>query len=261
MRKILLSSSLLLLAGFGFSQSGTAPKSAPAKKPATSAPSNTAKPASAAKPAGAAKAAPQVILKTAKDSMSYAVGMSLAEFYKDQGITDINTDLVARALKDAMNSQPTLLTEEQMNMSISNYLQQLKKEKAAAARKQGADFLAANKTKPGVVELPSGLQYQIIQEGTGPKPTLTDKVKCHYHGTLIDGTVFDSSIDRGQPIDFPVSGVIRGWVEALQLMPVGSKWKLFIPADLAYGDQQAGAKIAPGSTLIFDVELIEIVGN
>nr|WP_281384583.1 FKBP-type peptidyl-prolyl cis-trans isomerase [Flavihumibacter stibioxidans] len=198
-------------------------------------------------------------MKNATDSVSYAIGMSLASFYKEQGITNVNPSLVTRALNDAMKGQKTLLTEEQMNMSISNYLQQLKKEKAAAAKKAGEEFLAANKTKPGVVTLPSGLQYLVVTEGTGPKPALTDKVKCHYHGTLIDGTVFDSSVDRGQPIDFPVNGVIRGWVEALQLMPAGSKWKLFIPSDLAYGDNQAGAKIAPGSTLIFDVELIEIV--
>jgi FKBP-type peptidyl-prolyl cis-trans isomerase FklB len=198
-------------------------------------------------------------LKNATDSVSYAIGMSLASFYKEQGITTVNASLVTKALNDAMKGQKTLLTEEQMNMSITNYLQQMKKEKSAAARKTGEEFLAANKTKPGVVTLPSGLQYQVVKEGTGPKPGPTDTVKCHYHGTLINGTIFDSSVDRGQPIDFPVNGVIKGWVEALQLMPVGSKWKLFIPADLAYGDNQAGAKIAPGSTLIFDVELLEIV--
>lgn len=238
MRKTLFSFSLLFLALAGFSQA-TKPKSKPPvkKNPVTTAPA----------------------MKTGLDSVSYAIGMSLASFYKEQGITGINTAMVTRALNDAMGGKTTLLTEEQMNMSISNYLQQLKKEKAATARKAGEEFLATNKTKPGVVTLPSGLQYLVIKEGTGPKPTLTDKVKCHYHGTLIDGTVFDSSVDRGQPIDFPVNGVIRGWVEALQLMPVGSKWKLFIPADLAYGDNQAGAKIAPGSTLIFDVELLDIV--
>ena len=125
--------------------------------------------------------------------------------------------------------------------------------------KAGEAFLAANKTKPGVVTTASGLQYQVITEGTGPRPLPSDKVKCHYHGTLLDGTVFDSSVDRGQPVDFPVTGVIQGWVEALQLMPVGSKWKLFLPANLAYGDNAAGPKITPGSTLIFDVELLEIV--
>ncbi|WP_317196986.1 FKBP-type peptidyl-prolyl cis-trans isomerase [Flavihumibacter profundi] len=238
MRKTLFTSAILLAAIVGNSQ---------ATKPGT-------KPV--AKKSGQA---PAPVLKNSIDSVSYAIGISLASFYKEQGIQKVNTTMVSRALNDAMAGQKTLLTEEQCNMSISNYLQQLKKEKSAVARKAGEEFLAANKSKPGVVTLPSGLQYLIVQEGTGPKPVLTDKVKCHYHGTLIDGTVFDSSVDRGTPIDFPVNGVIKGWVEALQLMPVGSKWKLFIPADLAYGDSQAGAKIAPGSTLIFDVELIEIV--
>jgi len=212
------------------------------------------------KPAPAkAKQTGTTLLKNANDSMSYAIGMSLANFYKEQGISTVNASCVSAALNDALKGRPALMSEEQMNMSISNYLQQLKKEKAAAAREAGEKFLAANKTKPGVVTTESGLQYLVEKAGDGPKPNLTDKVKCHYHGTLIDGTVFDSSVDRGQPIDFPVNGVIKGWVEALQLMPVGSKWKLFIPADLAYGDNQAGAKIAPGSTLIFDVELLEIV--
>jgi FKBP-type peptidyl-prolyl cis-trans isomerase FklB len=137
-------------------------------------------------------------------------------------------------------------------------VQKEKAEKAGPNKKSGEAFLAENKTKPGVVTLPSGLQYMVLQEGTGPKPVATDKVRCHYQGTLIDGTIFDSSIKRGQPIDFAVTGVIRGWTEALQLMNVGSKWRLFIPSDLAYGDQGSGA-ITPGSTLIFDVELIDIV--
>jgi FKBP-type peptidyl-prolyl cis-trans isomerase FklB len=198
------------------------------------------------------------LMKNALDSMSYAMGMSMAQFYKQQGIEKYNTALITKAITDATQGK-TLLNEEQMNMSISNYLQNLKAGKAAGNKKAGADFLAANKTKPGIITLPSGLQYQVIKEGSGPKPAATDKVKCHYHGTLIDGTVFDSSVERGEPIDFPVNGVIKGWVEALQLMPVGSKWKLFIPSDLAYGDNQAGAKIGPGATLIFDVELIDIV--
>jgi FKBP-type peptidyl-prolyl cis-trans isomerase FklB len=238
MRKTLLTSGLLLAAVISMAQAKKAPAKASVQKSAPTPPS---------------------ALKNAIDSCSYAIGMSLASFYKEQGITDLNASLVTKALNDAMKGQKTLLTEEQMNMSISNYLQQMKKEKSAAARKTGEEFLAANKTKPGVIELPSGLQYQVVVEGTGPKPVATDKVKCHYHGTRIDGFIFDSSIDRGQPIDFPVNGVIKGWVEALQLMPVGSKWKLFIPADLAYGDNQAGAGIPPGSTLIFDVELLEIV--
>jgi FKBP-type peptidyl-prolyl cis-trans isomerase FklB len=197
-------------------------------------------------------------LKTQLDSMSYAIGCSVAQFYQQQGINNFNASLVSKGISDATNKK-ALLTEEQINMSITNYLQKIKEEKSAGNKKIGKEFLAENSKKAGVVTLPSGMQYIVVKEGTGAKPTLTDKVKCHYHGTLIDGKVFDSSVDRGQPIDFPVNGVIKGWTEALQLMPVGSKWKLFIPSDLAYGDNQAGPTILPGSTLIFDVELIEIV--
>jgi FKBP-type peptidyl-prolyl cis-trans isomerase FklB len=131
-------------------------------------------------------------------------------------------------------------------------------EAGAAARKEGDAFLAANKTKEGVVTLPSGLQYKILTEGKGPKPTASDTVTCNYRGTLINGTEFDSSYKAGNPVSFPVSGVIKGWTEALQLMPVGSKWQLFIPADMAYGDRGAGADIGPGETLIFEVELVSI---
>lgn len=215
----------------------------------------------------AAKPAP--FFKSQNDSLSYSIGMSLASFYKQQGITNINTVMLNRAINDIKTGK-TLLTEEQMAACVNNFMSKKQAEKTEESRKAnsgiidsnhktGEAFLAANKTKPGVVTTASGLQYQVITEGTGPKPLATDKVKCHYHGTLIDGTVFDSSVDRGQPVDFPVNGVIQGWVEALQLMPVGSKWKLFLPADLAYGDNAAGPKILPGSTLIFDVELLEIV--
>ena len=212
------------------------------------------------KPVAKPTASTQPQLKTPLDSMSYAIGCSIAQFYNQQGISNFNSALVSKGISDATKGK-ALLNEEQLNMSITNYLQKMKAEKAAGNKKVGQEFLAENKKKAGIVELPSGLQYQIIKEGTGTKPRLTDTVKCHYHGMLIDGTVFDSSVDRGQPIDFPVNGVIKGWVEALQLMPVGSKWKLFIPSDLAYGDNQAGPKILPGSTLIFDVELLDIVNK
>jgi FKBP-type peptidyl-prolyl cis-trans isomerase FklB len=211
------------------------------------------------KPKTAVTAAPQPALKTSLDSLSYALGLSLAEFYKQQGIKTVNTTLVSRAINDAMKGGKALLNEEQMNECITGYLQKVKSEKSSVARKAGETFLASNKTKSGVVTLPSGMQYLIIKQGTGPIPTANDTVRCHYTGTLIDGTVFDSSVERGEPAEFPVNGVIRGWVEALQLMPVGSKWKLFIPSELAYGDNQAGPTIAPGSTLVFDVELLEIV--
>lgn len=143
-------------------------------------------------------------------------------------------------------------------MGIADKLFQMKNEKSAANLKAGQDFLAANKEKPGVTALPSGLQYEVMKEGNGPKPGATSKVTCHYHGTLIDGTVFDSSVQRGQPATFPLNMVIKGWTEGLQLMPQGSKWRFFIPADLGYGDRQVSAQIGPNSTLIFEVELLGI---
>ena len=143
-------------------------------------------------------------------------------------------------------------------MGISDKLFQMKNEKAQQNLKAGQDFLAANKNKPGVTELPSGLQYEIITEGAGPKPSASNKVTCHYHGTLIDGTVFDSSVKRGQPATFPLNMVIKGWTEGLQLMPRGSKWRFFIPSSLGYGERQVSAQIGPNSTLIFEVELLEI---
>jgi FKBP-type peptidyl-prolyl cis-trans isomerase FklB len=200
-----------------------------------------------------------VSLKTETDSLSYSIGIMVASFYKQQGITKINDALVNRAIKDKMNGDNTVLTEQQCNQVLTGFIEKSKAEKASVAKKQGAEFLAANKTKPGVVTTASGLQYIILKEGTGPKPTSTDKVKCDYEGKLLDGTVFDSSVKQGKPIEFAVNGVIPGWTEALQLMNTGSKWRLFIPSSLAYGDQQMGPDIKPGSTLIFEVELLEIV--
>lgn len=197
------------------------------------------------------------VLKNAVDSFSYAIGLSIANFYKAQGVNNINSQLVLKALSDAKNNKP-LLNEQQVNNCIVSFMQAARSEKAAGNKKAGEDFLAENKKKPGVVTLPSGLQYLVLQEGTGPKPTLSDNVKCHYTGSFIDGKVFESSYNNNQPATFPVGQVIRGWTEALQMMPVGSKWRLFIPSDLAYGDIDRGT-IPPGSTLIFDVELLEIV--
>jgi len=197
------------------------------------------------------------LLQTKIDTVSYGLGQDIGSTLKTQGLENVNLNVLKHAIEDALKDT-TLLAKEVANMSISNYLQQIKAEKMQKNKEAGEKFLAENKTKPGVVTLPSGLQYQILKEGNGPKPTAADKVKTHYHGTLIDGTVFDSSVDRGQPISFPVGGVIKGWTEALQLMPVGSKWRLFIPSDLAYGERQAGPKIGPNSALIFDVELLDI---
>lgn len=144
-------------------------------------------------------------------------------------------------------------------MGVVDQLAQLKAEKAAANLKEGQDFLASNKQREGIVELPSGLQYEIITEGTGSKPTANNEVTCHYHGTLINGTIFDSSVQRGRPASFPLNMVIKGWTEGLQLMPTGSKWRFFIPPNLGYGDRQVSAEIGPNSTLVFEVELISFI--
>jgi FKBP-type peptidyl-prolyl cis-trans isomerase FklB len=200
------------------------------------------------------------VLKTALDSFSYAMGMSLGNYCNSQGVKAINSNILAKGATDAVANGQKLLTVEQMNQIISSYVDKTQKEKSKTVRADGQKFLSANAVKPGVKTLPSGLQYQVITTGSDSvRPAATNTVRVHYHGTLIDGTVFDSSIKRGQPAEFPVNGVIKGWTEALQLMTKGSKWRLFIPAELAYGDRQAGPDILPGSTLIFDVELLEIV--
>ncbi|HYE53869.1 MAG TPA: FKBP-type peptidyl-prolyl cis-trans isomerase [Chitinophagaceae bacterium] len=200
------------------------------------------------------------VLKTALDSFSYAMGMSVGNFCNQQGIASINTSMLLKGVGDGSKPGKALLNEQQMNQVISSYLGKRNAEKASAAKAAGEKFLAENAKKAGVVTLPSGMQYMVLKAGTDTtKPRITDKVKCHYHGTLLDGTVFDSSVDRGEPAVFGVNQVIQGWIEALQMMTVGSKWRLFVPSNLAYGDQQAGPHIAPGSTLIFDVELLEIV--
>jgi FKBP-type peptidyl-prolyl cis-trans isomerase FklB len=200
-----------------------------------------------------------VRLNNQTDSLSYSIGIMVASFYKQQGISNINDTLVNKAIKDKMNGDSTLLTETQCNQVLMGFIEKAKADKASVSKKQGEAFLAGNKTKPGVVTTSSGLQYIVLKEGTGPKPLATDKVKCDYEGKLIDGTVFDSSVKQGKPIEFAVNGVIPGWTEALQLMNTGSKYRLFIPSNLAYGDQQMGPDIKPGSTLIFEVDLIEIV--
>ncbi|RXK86150.1 FKBP-type peptidyl-prolyl cis-trans isomerase [Filimonas effusa] len=246
MKKIFLTTGVLAIVLAGAAQVK--------KTPATS-----SKPATAAKPKTATGTVMTAVpFKNAADSFSYALAMSAASFCKEKGITEVNMAMMQRAFNDVLKTNKPAFTMDQMNQAMMTYLTRAEKDKTAVTRKEGAAFLAANKTKPGVKVLPSGLQYQVIKEGTGAKPTLSDKVKVHYHGMLIDGTVFDSSVDRGTPITLSVSGVIAGWTEALQLMPVGSKWKLFIPSDLAYGDRDTGGPIKGGSTLIFDVELLGI---
>ncbi|RMF29261.1 MAG: FKBP-type peptidyl-prolyl cis-trans isomerase, partial [Bacteroidetes bacterium] len=184
-------------------------------------------------------------LKTPKDSLSYAVGVLLAKVLVSQGVADVNLDLVHQGMQAALNDEPTLFSANEANQIVQDYAVAQQQRLLEANKAAGEQFLAENAKRPGVVTLPSGLQYEVLQEGDGPSPTEDDEVTVHYHGTLIDGTVFDSSVERGEPATFPVSGVIPGWVEALQLMKVGSKWKLYIPAELAYGERGAGGAIGP----------------
>jgi len=206
-------------------------------------------------------------LATDKQKQSYALGMNIARSFSRQGV-DVDSSALARGLRDTLSGAKPLLTDDQAEVALKQLQDQVHTKQDAelqkigeANMKEGEEFLAANKTKDGVVTLPSGLQYKIITPGTGPKPTAADTVVCNYRGTFINGTEFDSSYKRGQPATFPVGGVIKGWTEALQLMPVGSKWQLFIPPDLAYGSRGAGGAIPPNATLIFEVELISIKGK
>jgi FKBP-type peptidyl-prolyl cis-trans isomerase FklB len=230
----------------------------PAPKPKPAAPSTTPKTGTAAK-----TGAP-LVLKTQKDKVSYAIGLNIGKSFRKDSV-DVNSLIFARGVKDAITGAKPLLTDEELKTALTELQAELKKHQDDAARvagetnqKAGETFLAENKTKDGVVALPSGLQYKIITAGTGPKPAETDSVVCNYRGTLLDGTEFDSSYKRGQPATFPVNSVIKGWTEALQLMPAGSKWQLFVPADLAYGARGAGGEIGPNATLVFEVELISI---
>jgi FKBP-type peptidyl-prolyl cis-trans isomerase FklB len=193
------------------------------------------------------------------DKVSYALGLSIGNNFQTSGIKDLQIADFVLGLSDVLNEKQPAITYDEAKQVINAYFMKLQQEKLEINKKAGEEFLNINKGRAGVVALPSGLQYQVLKMGEGDKPKATDKVKCHYHGTLIDGRVFDSSVERGQPAVFGVNQVIAGWVEALQLMPVGSKWRLFIPSELAYGENGAGELIEPNSTLIFDVELLEIV--
>ena len=193
------------------------------------------------------------------DKVSYALGLSIGNNFQNSGINDLQIEDFVKGLKDILGGQTPEISYDEAKQVINDYFMKLQKEKFEINNKAGDEFLNINKGKAGVVTLPSGLQYQVLQKGEGPKPTASDKVKCHYHGTLINGTVVDSSVQRGEPAVFGVSQVIPGWVEALQLMPVVSKWRLFIPSDLAYGEHGAGEAIEPNSALVFDVELLDIV--
>lgn len=193
------------------------------------------------------------------ESFSYALGMSIAGNLIQTGVKTVNPELFLTGFKDVFKGETTMIHPEEANAILEEFISKINHNKGAGNLEEGLAFLAENRKKAGVIELPSGLQYMVLNEGDGNIPTSRDKVKCHYHGTLIDGTVFDSSVERGQPAVFPVNGVIQGWVEALQLMSTGSKWRLFIPSELAYGSNGAGGAIGPNSTLIFDVELLKII--
>lgn len=262
MLKFLTTTTNLLAAGVMLL--GSALAQTPASTPQSSPSASGQAPAATQTQPPPAATQPVPGLPTQKDRFSYALGMSLGKSLARDGV-DVDPSLLMQGLKDTMAGK-TLLTDQQAQAAFAEMQGQLrqqqdaKKQQAEAANtKQGAAFLAANKTKPGVIALPSGLQYKVVKEGTGPKPMATDTVTCNYRGTLIDGTEFDSTEKHGgQPLTFPVNGVIKGWTEALQLMPVGSKWQLFIPSDLAYGERGAGSDIGPNQTLIFDVELLSI---
>ena len=254
-----LAAGILLLGGAWAQQSSTSTtKPATAAKPATS--TTTTKP----RPTAAPATSQPLVLKTDKEKLSYAIGMNIGQSMKKDSL-DIDPAILSRAIKDAVTGSKPAMTEEEARTIVTAFRtemvkkQQAEAQKAGEANKQAGDkFLAENKTKDGVVTLPSGLQYKVIKQGDGPKPTASDTVVTNYRGTLIDGKEFDSSYKRGQPATFPVGQVIKGWTEALQLMPVGSKWQLYIPSSLAYGDRGAGGDIGPNSTLVFDIELLSI---
>ena len=262
----LLAAGMMLL-GYAPAQDTPPASTTPTAKPAAKAAAPTGQTSSTTAkkaPATGSKTGTAYALKTQKEKGSYALGMSIGMGLRRQAV-GVDSAVVARGLRDAMAGGKMLLTEDEMKAALQQLQGDVRKSQEAKAhaagegnRKEGEMFLATNKSKEGVVTLPSGLQYKILTAGTGPKPTAADTVTCNYKGTLINGKEFDSSYKRGQPASFPVGGVIKGWTEALQMMPVGSKWQLFIPPDLAYGDRGAGGDIGPGETLIFEVELISI---
>lgn len=195
-----------------------------------------------------------------KEKISYIIGRDMATNLKKQGI-DVEADPFMTGLKEVLAGKPSTLSEQEVQQAMMALQQEMTEKQSAVGnvnKQAGEEYLAANKNKPGIHTLPSGLQYEVLEEGNGKSPSATDTVTVHYKGTLIDGTTFDSSYDRGQPATFPVNGVIAGWTEALQKMKEGSKWRLFIPSNLAYGAQGAGDVIGPHSALIFDVELLSV---
>jgi len=199
------------------------------------------------------------MFKTELENVSYGFGVNIAQNMKQQGMNEMNAEVLAQGIKDYLEGSELAIPEEQIQGILQAYFQKLQEKQFGKNIEEGKNFLAENAKRDEVTVLESGLQYEVVTAGDGPKPKANDKVTTHYHGTLINGTVFDSSIERNDPATFPVGGVIKGWVEALQLMPVGSKWKLYVPSDLAYGaNPHPGGPIEPHATLIFDIELISI---
>jgi FKBP-type peptidyl-prolyl cis-trans isomerase FklB len=268
-RALTLSLAGTLLGGVAFAQQSSAPSSNP---PASSASSTATPKTQTTTKSGtttAKKTPTPLTLTTDKEKASYAIGMNIGKGLKEslkRDDVDVSNEILLRGMRDALAGNKPLLTDAEAQQVLTTLQADLRKHKeelqAAAATKnatEGTAFLSQNKSKPGVVTLPSGLQYKVITPGNGPKPTTSDVVECNYKGTLIDGTEFDSSAKRGKPATFPVGQVIKGWTEALQLMPVGSKWDLYIPPTLAYGERGTpNGPIGPNSTLIFEVELLSI---
>ena len=251
--------SILILISFSLIGVGFAQTTKPAVIKATPLKAVSAKPVITNK-AAVSKIATvaTVVLKSAKDSASYALGFRVAQSMKGQGLQDINMALFDKGFSAGVIAK-SIIPDSLLDVCIKKYQDNMSQEKITFNKAVGKAFLEENAKKPGVVKMTNGMQYEVMVAGTGSvKPTLSNKVKCHYHGTLIDGSIFDSSVQRGEPITFPLNGVIKGWQDAVQLMTVGSKWKLFIPSELGYGDRSAGPFIGPGMTLIFEVELLGI---
>lgn len=226
-----------------------------AAKPPVKKPTTTAKPTGKPTPVAA-----PLTMKDAVDSVSYAIGINVASYFRTQGVDTLNYKLLNKAFEDVLKGRRTLMDEMQSNMTLQEKLQAFAAQKINAVKEEGAKFLAENKKRPGVVETPSGLQYEVIKAGNGGvHPTDTSRVRVHYTGKLINGKKFDSSVDRGQPLDIGVTQVIKGWTEALKLMQTGDKWIIYLPSSIAYGDRGAGADIPGGAALIFEVEMLEIL--